>query len=248
MPRAWIVCCIVYAVAAIATATHTFDCYGYRACFEDTLFCPDGEDCLVECDGYFSCKKATVQCAAGSNCEINCTGDEACKELTVYAESASSLTVNCHTADQQSCNAADFYCAVDANSDDITCHINGITDQNARHTQIFAVDGFEDVEITGDISSSSPEVTVACGSDYSTRCDISSATFKCDACSDLQLTSTPTQAPTMTPTTTTSRTTAAPSPAPESIHENIAMHSEEADDLISTTIKTISSSTTSPTR
>jgi len=236
-------------------ATHTFDCSGNRACFSDTLICPYGDDCRVECDGYFSCKKAIVQCAADSTCEIDCTGDEACRELTVYAEAASFLTVNCHTADLQSCSAAYIYCGVNSNSDDITCHVNGITDQNARFTQIYAVDGFSDVEITGKIGSSSPEVTVACGSDYSTHCDISSSTFECAACSDIHSTTTPTTAPTTStvkptsaPSSTVTRplSTSAPSPAPVNIHSNpeeaiIARHSEEADDIEIITTATISS-------
>ena len=104
-------------------------------------------------------------------------------------------------------------------------HISSYTGHNLSQLELYAVNGFNDIDFSQVTSSSQYDVgTIYCATDYSQSCDIMSGVWECDgnlSCDNVQFFSSTTYTPTSSPTTANPTTSAPTTMVPTTISPTI---------------------------
>ena len=186
------------------TSSTTGGCQGYL------LNCTDFNSCSVFCHGRSSCRDAVITCPIDGDCNIYCgnendSGDE-CHDARVNAQQSQSLTIFC-TDKSETCEEMHIYCPISGPSSP-ACSIFGANANNIQlEMQIYAVQGLEDVLITG---TNPQNVAIHCGENFNNSCIISPSFDSCQIGSSNTMCGPYTNAPTTNTPTTNTPTTNAP--------------------------------------
>eukprot|EP01084_Bolivina_argentea_P293913 505608_1 len=62
-------------------------CVGWYQCYQDSVNCRSGDNCIVECDGDGACQDATITCPSDASCTVKCA-------ISNNANVCSGVTIN----------------------------------------------------------------------------------------------------------------------------------------------------------
>eukprot|EP01084_Bolivina_argentea_P091155 164128_1 len=183
-----------------------FECHGRNKCYDDQIHCDDNRHCIIECSGPNACQYTVIHCPINAQCDVTCNnGIDACKDVIFLAERSSSLSISCDRSQAEACDETIIYCPNNGRSGPASCQISGINQINVKKKiEIFAIEGLNDVEITGTYIN---KAFLYCGLKYDNACTLidTSPFKKCIStnkiCENYLLpTSYPTKLPTIDPT------------------------------------------------
>ena len=159
-----------------------FFCVGRNRCYDDQIHCDDDNECIIECNGPNACQHSVITCPNNASCNITCSdGIDACKDVVIFAKHSTSLSINCDPDQDEACDEQVIYCPDNDNSLEKTTKISGISFINVKKKiEIFAVEGLNDVEITGTFLRN---IQLYCKQDYSSACTMSGSFTQCNSIS-----------------------------------------------------------------
>eukprot|EP01084_Bolivina_argentea_P108697 194277_1 len=137
-----------------------------------TSFSCNSNTCTIVCSAS-SCEFHTITCNTGTICDITCTGANSCASSTIYALDANDLTIRSGGATgNNQLGSTDITCPNNGPGGAPSCHIHGEGGASLQfwRANIFAVEGFNDVEISCSTSNCMTEAQMACRSDYQAKC------------------------------------------------------------------------------
>eukprot|EP01083_Nonionella_stella_P231708 818034_1 len=148
-----------------------------ETCPTAEIHCAHSTDCQITCNGTMdSCQQMQIIGPLSNELYIQCEGTNACRNAIVSAYDTSDLFIDgCSDPYSNSCANLTVYCPSATNTKH--CHLEG--DNNLAMVQLYAVDGWNDIDI--DYFGQYPHAsgTMHCGSDYTISCDISSDSWSC---------------------------------------------------------------------
>eukprot|EP01084_Bolivina_argentea_P253964 426822_1 len=202
----------IWIVKSTTITGSDFTCNSYQECYQDIIICDANKNCTITCSGSGSCRYSNILCPINGNCTINCENQvDTCRQATINATASTSLHLNCFDTitGYRGCDDTNVYCPNNGHSGPITCNIYvGQGAANGGLADIYAVEGFNDVEFTGNVGSISGS-SIHCTETYLTQCSLSSSSptpYQCNECANILIpTAMPTKIPTIPPTETPSK-------------------------------------------
>eukprot|EP01083_Nonionella_stella_P284022 966782_1 len=115
-----------------------------------------------------NCTNQDITCSSNTNCEINCIHQKSCAYSRIYGATNNALTINC--IGNSSCLGISIYCPTSTNNIK-NCFLKE-NDNSNTNIQIYAINGWQDINISPTTSLTQSPGSMHCDYNYTSQCTI----------------------------------------------------------------------------
>ena len=223
-------CNLINAPAIINSTNNIIFCDQEKECASSVINCPSDGRCIVYCQNYGSCSGAIINCPRNGDCDIYCDNDFACYFAMIIGPNNQLFTIHC--GEQYGCRSSIIHAEnvskfiLTSRSSSATRNVTiyfppkqgntkraiiisvdqAFTRNYYEKSNLYAINGFLDVDIHSNATFSNYGGIMWCGENYEASCWIAYDSWRCDNVSgnesscDNPVTTSPTSEPSMEPT------------------------------------------------